>query len=45
MEETKGGGPFKEIVEDHDIFVNCIFLKDKVESPSLPLFLLICALP
>ncbi|PYI10120.1 cysteine proteinase [Aspergillus sclerotiicarbonarius CBS 121057] len=26
IEETKKGGPFKEIVEDADIFVNCIYL-------------------
>jgi saccharopine dehydrogenase (NAD+, L-lysine-forming) len=25
MNETKAGGPFKEIV-DHDVFVNCIYL-------------------
>lgn len=42
MEETKKGGPFKEIVEDVDIFVNCIYLSAKippfvnVESLSSP---------
>ncbi|KAL2867086.1 uncharacterized protein BJX67DRAFT_388296 [Aspergillus lucknowensis] len=43
MEETKKGGPFKEIVEDADIFVNCIYLTSKlpgdfvnVESLSTP---------
>ncbi|KAL4906270.1 hypothetical protein BDW74DRAFT_167389 [Aspergillus multicolor] len=42
MEETKKGGPFKEIVEDSDIFVNCIYLSSKiphfvnVESLSTP---------
>ncbi|KAJ0426049.1 hypothetical protein BJY00DRAFT_298213 [Aspergillus carlsbadensis] len=43
MEETKKGGPFKEIVEDSDIFVNCIYLTSKlpgdfvnVESLSTP---------
>ncbi|KAL4762743.1 uncharacterized protein BDW70DRAFT_166570 [Aspergillus foveolatus] len=42
MEETKKGGPFKEIVEDADIFVNCIYLSSKiphfvnVESLSTP---------
>jgi hypothetical protein len=25
MEETKGGGPFAELV-NHDVFVNCIYL-------------------
>ena len=30
MEETKGGGPFPEIL-DVDIFVNCIYLMDKIE--------------
>jgi alanine dehydrogenase len=30
MEETKKGGPFKEIVEDADIFVNCIYLSAKI---------------
>ncbi|KAL4866156.1 hypothetical protein BDV12DRAFT_187664 [Aspergillus spectabilis] len=40
--ETKKGGPFKEIVEDADIFVNCIYLSTKiphfvnVESLSTP---------
>lgn len=24
------GGPFKEIVEDSDIFVNCIYLSSKI---------------
>ncbi|KAL4978210.1 hypothetical protein BDW66DRAFT_158301 [Aspergillus desertorum] len=42
MEETKKGGPFKEIVEDADIFVNCIYLSSKIphfvniESLSTP---------
>ncbi|KAJ5155568.1 Saccharopine dehydrogenase [Penicillium capsulatum] len=42
IEETKKGGPFKEIVEDADIFVNCIYLSAKippfvnVESLSSP---------
>ncbi|KAL4816283.1 hypothetical protein BDW67DRAFT_175755 [Aspergillus spinulosporus] len=42
IEETKKGGPFKEIVEDADIFVNCIYLSSKiphfvnVESLSSP---------
>ncbi|KAL4954506.1 hypothetical protein BDW69DRAFT_194010 [Aspergillus filifer] len=42
MAETKKGGPFKEIVEDADIFVNCIYLSSKiphfvnVESLSTP---------
>jgi hypothetical protein len=41
MEETKEGGPFKEIVES-DIFVNCIYLSAPipkfvtVESLSAP---------
>ncbi|KAL4785673.1 hypothetical protein BJX76DRAFT_346860 [Aspergillus varians] len=30
MAETKKGGPFKEIVEDSDIFVNCIYLTSKI---------------
>lgn len=30
MEETQKGGPFKEIVEDADIFVNCIYLATKI---------------
>lgn len=30
MEETKAGGPFKEIL-DVDIFVNCIYLMNKIE--------------
>ncbi|RHZ57572.1 hypothetical protein CDV55_105714 [Aspergillus turcosus] len=30
MEETKKGGPFKEIVEDADIFINCIYLSAKI---------------
>lgn len=30
MEETKKGGPFREIVEDADIFVNCIYLSAKI---------------
>ncbi|KAL4795578.1 hypothetical protein BDV19DRAFT_378781 [Aspergillus venezuelensis] len=30
MAETKKGGPFKEIVEDADIFVNCIYLSSKI---------------
>jgi hypothetical protein len=29
MEETKAGGPFKEILK-HDIFVNCIYLSNKI---------------
>jgi len=29
LEETKGGGPFKEILS-HDIFVNCIYLTSKI---------------
>ena len=29
MEETKGGGPFKEIVES-DVFVNCIYLTQAI---------------
>jgi len=29
LEETKKGGPFKEIVFEHDIFVNCIRLMSK----------------
>ncbi|KAF7590558.1 Saccharopine dehydrogenase [Aspergillus hancockii] len=42
LAETKKGGPFKEIVEDADIFVNCIYLTAKiphfvnVESLSTP---------
>ncbi|KAI9371902.1 hypothetical protein BJX61DRAFT_534417 [Aspergillus egyptiacus] len=42
MAETKKGGPFKEIVEDADIFVNCIYLSSpiphfvNVESLSTP---------
>ncbi|KAL4916297.1 hypothetical protein BDW62DRAFT_212026 [Aspergillus aurantiobrunneus] len=42
MEETKKGGPFKEIVEESDIFVNCIYLSSKIphfvniESLSTP---------
>ncbi|BDD56926.1 Saccharopine dehydrogenase [Monascus purpureus] len=30
IEETKKGGPFREIVEDADIFVNCIYLSAKI---------------
>ncbi|KAL4882919.1 hypothetical protein BJY04DRAFT_206804 [Aspergillus karnatakaensis] len=30
LAETKKGGPFKEIVEDADIFVNCIYLSAKI---------------
>ncbi|RJE19181.1 saccharopine dehydrogenase [Aspergillus sclerotialis] len=30
MEETKKGGPFKEIIEDADIFINCIYLSSKI---------------
>ncbi|EED19653.1 saccharopine dehydrogenase Lys1, putative [Talaromyces stipitatus ATCC 10500] len=30
LEETKKGGPFKEIVEDADIFINCIYLSAKI---------------
>ncbi|PWY84505.1 cysteine proteinase [Aspergillus sclerotioniger CBS 115572] len=30
IEETKKGGPFKEIVEDADIFVNCIYLASPI---------------
>ncbi|EEA27229.1 Saccharopine dehydrogenase [Talaromyces marneffei ATCC 18224] len=33
LEETKKGGPFKEIVEDADIFINCIYL-----SAAIPPF-------
>jgi len=29
LEETKPGGPFKEVVES-DIFVNCILLSSKI---------------
>jgi saccharopine dehydrogenase (NAD+, L-lysine forming) len=29
MNETKGGGPFPEILK-HDIFVNCIYLSTKI---------------
>ncbi len=29
LEETKGGGPFKEVVES-DIFINCIYLSKKI---------------
>ncbi|KAE8146551.1 cysteine proteinase [Aspergillus avenaceus] len=42
LEETKKGGPFKEIVEDADIFINCIYLSSpippfvNVESLSSP---------
>ncbi|KAL2814245.1 hypothetical protein BDW59DRAFT_176525 [Aspergillus cavernicola] len=32
MAETKKGGPFKEIVEDSDIFVNCIYLSSKIPN-------------
>ena len=28
--ETKRGGPFEEVVNEHDIFVNCIHLKDEI---------------
>ncbi|KAJ5902746.1 Saccharopine dehydrogenase [Penicillium taxi] len=38
--ETKKGGPFKEIVEDADIFVNCIYL-----SAKIPPFIDVAALP
>ncbi len=31
MEETKKGGPFKEIVES-DIFINCIYLSSKIPN-------------
>ncbi|QKX56927.1 uncharacterized protein TRUGW13939_04035 [Talaromyces rugulosus] len=30
LEETKKGGPFKEIVQDADIFINCIYLSAKI---------------
>ncbi|PLN82404.1 putative saccharopine dehydrogenase Lys1 [Aspergillus taichungensis] len=30
MAETKKGGPFKEIIEDADIFINCIYLSAKI---------------
>ena len=30
MEETKKGGPFKEIVEQVDVFVNCIYLSSPI---------------
>ncbi|RAK72758.1 bifunctional saccharopine dehydrogenase/ubiquitin carboxyl-terminal hydrolase [Aspergillus fijiensis CBS 313.89] len=30
MAETKKGGPFKEIIEDADIFVNCIYLSSPI---------------
>ncbi|KAL1993696.1 hypothetical protein VTN49DRAFT_2365 [Thermomyces lanuginosus] len=30
IEETKKGGPFREIVEDVDIFINCIYLSSKI---------------
>ena len=30
LDETKGGGPFETIVNDHDIFVNCIRLMKKI---------------
>jgi len=30
LEETKKGGPFPEIVKDHDLFVNCIYLMSKI---------------
>jgi saccharopine dehydrogenase (NAD+, L-lysine-forming) len=33
MEETSSGGPFPEIVADHDIFLNCI-----LASPGCPVF-------
>ncbi|KAF9889030.1 Saccharopine dehydrogenase [Aspergillus nanangensis] len=42
MEETKKGGPFREIIEEADIFVNCIYLSDPIppfidgESLSAP---------
>ncbi|PYI17287.1 cysteine proteinase [Aspergillus violaceofuscus CBS 115571] len=42
MAETKKGGPFKEIIEDADIFVNCIYLSSPIppfvtpESLSTP---------
>ena len=29
LDETKGGGPFKEVAES-DIFVNCIYLSSKI---------------
>jgi len=29
MEETKGGGPFKEVLS-YDVFVNCIYLSTKI---------------
>ncbi|PKY06094.1 putative saccharopine dehydrogenase Lys1 [Aspergillus campestris IBT 28561] len=30
MAETKKGGPFKEIIEEADIFINCIYLSAKI---------------
>ena len=30
LNETKRGGPFKEIINDHDIFINCIRLMKKI---------------
>jgi saccharopine dehydrogenase (NAD+, L-lysine-forming) len=30
MAETAKGGPFKEIVEDADIFINCIYLSKPI---------------
>ena len=30
LDETKDGGPFETIINDHDIFVNCIRLMNKI---------------
>jgi len=33
LEETKKGGPFKEVVVEHDIFINCIYLAANIKTP------------
>ena len=30
LDETKKGGPFPAIVEEHEIFVNCIYLNNPI---------------
>jgi alanine dehydrogenase len=38
IQETRGGGPFKEIAE-HDVFINCVLVKEKI-PPLLTLSVL-----
>jgi hypothetical protein len=36
INETKGRGPFEELVTDYDIVVNCIYLAPNPENPVKP---------